>query len=169
MAELARLDEQTGSIHAVAARALELARGIFEADRAAVCAISGDQTVEWLAQHRLERLIAASADLRPSQLAWMRGPLANGRPEIFDRRAPDHVRSPLSEAADALGMAAFAIVPLRPPTAPPDELGGVLGLVWSGDPPELALDEEFMTTVGRLIGLALGNIRLRDVLVARQR
>jgi len=169
LAELARLDEQTGSIHAVAARALELARGIFEADRAAVCAISGDQTVEWLAQHRLERLIAASADLRPSQLAWMRGPLANGRPEIFDRRAPDHVRSPLSEAADALGMAAFAIVPLRPPTAPPDELGGVLGLVWSGDPPELALDEEFMTTVGRLIGLALGNIRLRDVLVARQR
>jgi PAS domain S-box-containing protein len=168
LAELARLDDQTGSIHEVAARALDIAREMFSADRAAVCAIYGDETVEWLAQQRLEALIAASADLRPSQLPWMRGPLETGRPELFDRRVPQHKRSPLSAAADALRMAAFAIVPLRAGRAPSGELGGVLGLCWSDDPPEMAHDEEFLTTVGRLIGLALGNIRLRDTLVARQ-
>jgi PAS domain S-box-containing protein len=168
LAELARLDDQTGSIHAVASLALDIARDMFAADRAAVCAISGDEKVEWLAQRRLEPLIAASADLRPSQLPWMRGPLETGRPELYDRRAEDHKRSALSAAADALGMAAFAIVPLRAGRAPSGELGGVLGLCWSGDPPGIARDQEFMMTVGRLIGLALGNIRLRDTLVARQ-
>jgi PAS domain S-box-containing protein len=168
LAELARLDDQTGSIQEVSARALEIACDMFGADRAAVCAIEGDETVEWLAQRRLEPLIAASSDLRPSQLPWMRGPLETGKPELFDRRLPEHRRSPLSGAADALGMAAFAIVPLRAGQAPSGELGGVLGLCWSDDPPGLAHDDEFVTTVGRLIGLALGNIRLRDTLVARQ-
>ena len=75
LAELARLDERTGSINAVAARALDLVSSMLDVDRAAVCAIEGNQTIEWLAQRRLERLIAASSDLRPSELRWVRGPL----------------------------------------------------------------------------------------------
>lgn len=164
LAELARLEERTGSINAVAARALELVGSMLDADRAAVCAIQGDETIEWLAQRRLERLIAASSDLRPSELMWARRPLETGRPEIFDRRMPDHERSALSDTADQMGMAAFAIVPLRSGT----EFTGILGLVWSDDPPELARDEELLIAIGRLVGLALGNIRLRDALLARQ-
>ncbi len=75
LAELARLDDRTGSINAVAARALDLVGSMLDADHAAVCAIEGDQTIEWLAQRRLERLIAASSDLRPSELSWVRRPL----------------------------------------------------------------------------------------------
>ena len=164
LAELARLEERTGSINAVAARALELVGSMLDADRAAVCAIQGDETIEWLAQRRLERLIAASADLRPSELSWVKRPLETGRPEVFDRRVPDHERSALSSTADAMGMAAFAIVPLRSGT----EFSGILGLVWNDDPPELARDEELLTAIGRLVGLALGNLRLRDALLARQ-
>jgi len=164
LAELARLEERTGSINAVAARALELVGSMLDADRAAVCAIQGDETIEWLAQRRLERLIAASSDLRPSELMWARRPLETGRPEIFDRRMPDHERSALSDTADQMGMAAFAIVPLRSGT----EFAGILGLVWNDDPPELARDEELLVAIGRLVGLALGNVRLRDALLARQ-
>jgi PAS domain S-box-containing protein len=164
LAELARLDERTGSINAVAARTLDLVSSMLDADRAAVCSIEGDETIEWLAQRRLERLIAASAHLRPSELAWVSRPLQTGRPEVFDRRVPEHARSALSDTADAMGMAAFAIVPIRSGT----ELSGVLGLVWNDDPPELARDEELLTTIGRLVGLALGNVRLRDTLLARQ-
>ena len=164
LAELARLDERTGSINAVAARALDLVISMLDADRAAVCAIEGDETIEWLAQRRLERLIAASSDLRPSELSWVRRPLEIGLPEIFDRRLPDHKRSALSDTADQMGMAAFAIVPLRSGT----EFSGILGLVWNDDPPELARDAELLTTIGRLVGLALGNARLRDALLARQ-
>ena len=164
LAELARLEERTGSINAVAARALELVGSMLDADRAAVCAIDGDETIEWLAQRRLERLIAASADLRPSDLSWVKRPLETGRPEVFDRRMPDHERSALSDTADQMGMAAFAIVPLRSGT----EFSGILGLVWNDDPPELARDEELLTAIGRLVGLALGNLRLRDALLARQ-
>ncbi|MEX2547387.1 MAG: histidine kinase dimerization/phospho-acceptor domain-containing protein, partial [Chloroflexota bacterium] len=164
LAELARLDERTGSINAVAARALDQVGSMLDADRAAVCAIEGDETIEWLAQRRLEKLIAASADLRPSELAWVRRPLETGRPEIFDRRLPDHERSVLSDAADQMGMAAFAIVPLLSGS----EFNGILGLVWNDDPPELANDEELLTAIGRLVALALGNVRLRDALLARQ-
>lgn len=164
LAELARIEERTGSINAVAARALELVASILDADRAAVCAIEGDETIEWLAQRRLERLIAASADLRPSELAWVRRPLETGRPSIFDRRMPDYERTALSDTADQMGMAAFAIVPLRSGT----EFAGILGLVWNDDPPELARDEELLVAIGRLVGLALGNVRLRDALLARQ-
>jgi PAS domain S-box-containing protein len=164
LAELARLDERTGSMNAVAARALDLVSSMLDADRAAVCAIEGDETIEWLAQRRLERLIAASADLRPSELLWLRRPIETGRPEVFDRRRPEHQRSALSDTADAMGMAAFAIVPLR--SGP--EFAGILGLVWNDDPPELAQDEELLTTIGRLVGLAVGNVRLRDTLLARQ-
>jgi len=164
IAELARLEERTGSINAVAARALELVGSMLDADRAAVCAIEGDQTIEWLAQRRLERLIAASADLRPSELSWVKRPLETGRPEIFDRRLPEHERSALSDTADQMGMAAFAIVPLHSGT----EFTGILGLVWNDDPPELARDEELLIAIGRLVGLALGNVRLRDALLARQ-
>jgi PAS domain S-box-containing protein len=164
LAELARLDDQTGSIHAVAARALDLVSSLLDADRAAVCAIEGDETIEWLAQRRLERLIAASADLRPSDLAWATRPFQSGRPELFDRRRPEHERSALSDTADAMGMAAFAIVPLRSGT----EFSGILGLVWNDDAPELARDEELLTTIGRLVALALGNVRLRDSLLAHQ-
>ena len=164
LAELARLEERTGSINAVASRALELVGSMLDADRAAVCAIEGDQTIEWLAQRRLERLIAASADLRPSELAWVKRPLETGRPEIFDRRVPEHERSALSDTADQMGMAAFAIVPLHSGT----EFTGILGLVWNDDPPELARDEELLIAIGRLVGLALGNVRLRDALLARQ-
>jgi PAS domain S-box-containing protein len=165
LAELARLDERTGSLNAVAARALDLVDSLLDADRAAVCAVDGDETVEWLAQRRLERLIAASADLRPSDLAWARRPLQTSRPEVFDRRRDNHERTALSDTADALGMAAFAIIPLRSG----NEFTGILGLVWNDDPPELAQDEELLTTIGRLIALALGNVRLRDALLARQR
>ena len=164
LAELARLDDRTGSINAVAARALDLVSSMLDADRAAVCAIEGDETIEWLAQRRLERLIAASADLRPSDLAWATRPFQNGRPELFDRRRPEHERSALSDTADAMGMAAFAIVPLRSGS----EFSGILGLVWNDDPPELAQDDELLTTIGRLVALALGNVRLRDSLLARQ-
>ncbi|HUR15924.1 MAG TPA: ATP-binding protein [Candidatus Limnocylindrales bacterium] len=164
LAELARLDERTGSINAVAARALDLVGSLLDADRAAVCAIDGDETIEWLAHRRMEQFIAASADLRPSDLLWARRPLETGRPELFDRRAPSHERSALSDTADALGMAAFAIVPLRSG----QEFTGILGLVWNDDPPELGADEELLTTIGRLVALALGNTRLRDTLLARQ-
>jgi two-component system NtrC family sensor kinase len=164
LAELARLEERTGSINAVAARALELVSTMLDADRAAVCSFEGDETIEWLAQRHLERLIAASADLRPSELPWVRGPMASGQPEVFDRRSPKHERSALSDTADAMGMAAFAIVPIKSGS----ELSGILGLVWNDDPPELAQDLELLTTIGRLVGLALGNVRLRDTLLARQ-
>ena len=164
LAELARLDERTGSINAVAARVLDLVSTLLDADRAAVCAIEGDETIEWLAQRKMERLIAASADLRPSDLVWARRPLETGRPELFDRRAASHERSALSDTADALGMAAFAIVPLRSG----QEFTGILGLVWNDDPPELAADDELLTTIGRLVALALDNSRLRDTLLARQ-
>jgi PAS domain S-box-containing protein len=164
LAELARLDDETGSINAVAARALDLVSSMLDADRAAVCAIEGDETIEWLAQRRLEKLIAASANLRPSDLDWVRRPLETGRPELFDRRSPDHKRSALSDTADAMHMAAFAIVPIKSG----HELSGVLGVVWNDDPPALAQDEELLVTIARLVGLALGNVRLRDALLARQ-
>ena len=164
LADLARLQGTEGSLHAVAARAVQLTCRMLDADRAALCAFEGDTTVEWLANHRLERLIAASSDLRPSQIPWLTRALETGRPELIDRRRPEHQRSPLSEAADRLGVAAFAIVPLRSG----DELTGALGLIWSGDPPELARQPELLVAIGRLVGLALGNIRLRDSLLARQ-
>jgi PAS domain S-box-containing protein len=164
LADLARLQGAEGSLHAVAARAVQLTCRMLDADRAALCAFEGDATVEWLANHRLERLIAASSDLRPSQIPWLTRALETGRPELIDRRRPEHQRSPLSEAADQLGVAAFAIVPLRSG----EELTGALGLIWSGDPPELARQPELLVAIGRLVGLALGNIRLRDSLLARQ-
>lgn len=164
LADLARLEGTEGSLHMVAARAVKLSSLMLDADRAALCATQGDTTVEWLANHRLEHLIAASSDLRPSQIPWLTRALATGQPELIDRRRPEHARSALSAAADQLGVAAFAIVPLRSG----DELTGALGLVWSGDPPELASDLQLLATIGQLIGLALGNVRLRDSLLARQ-
>jgi PAS domain S-box-containing protein len=164
LADLARLHGAEGSITTVAAKAMNLARQMLDADRAAVCSIQGDDTVEWLASHRLEPLIMASSNLRPSQIPWLKRALESGRAEVIDRRSPSHARSPLSDVSDQLGVVAFAIVPLRSG----DELTGALGLVWSGDPPELAADHELLATIGRLVGLALGNIRLRDSLIARQ-
>lgn len=164
LADLARLDEGEGSLSLVAASALKLARRMLAADRAAVCSFQGDETVEWLASYRLEPLIAASANLRPSQIEWVRSAVESGQPELIDRRSPDHQRSALSEAADSLGVASFAIVPLRVG----EELTGILGLTWSDDPPELAQDRPLLTAIGRLIGLALANVRLRDSLLARQ-
>lgn len=164
LADLARLHGTEGNLNAVAARAVQLTCRMLDADRAALCAFEGDTTVEWLANHRLERLIAASSDLRPSQIPWLTRALETGRPELIDRRRPEHQRSPLSEAADQLGITAFAIVPLRSG----DELTGAFGLIWSGDPPELARQPELLVAIGRLVGLALGNIRLRDSLLARQ-
>jgi PAS domain S-box-containing protein len=41
--------------------------------------------------------------------------------------------------------------------------------VWADEPPELAVNAELLATVGRLVGLALGNVRLHGALVARQR
>lgn len=164
LAELARLDLRSGTVDAVAGRALDQAIVLLGVDRAGVCVFSGDETIEWLAQRRLERLVAASAHLRPSQLSWVTGPLKTGRPEIFDRRQPGHKRSALSDAGDAMGVGAFAIVPIRTGA----DQSGVIGLAWSSDPPALAHDEELLTTIGRLVGLALGNVRLRDELVTRQ-
>jgi two-component system NtrC family sensor kinase len=164
LADLSRLQGTEGKLNEVAARAVQLACRMLDADRAALCAFEGDTTVEWLANHRLERLIAASSDLRPSQIPWLTRALKTGMPELIDRRRPEHERSPLSVAADQLGITAFAIVPLRSG----EELTGALGLVWSGDPPELARQTELLVAIGRLVGLALANIRLRDSLLARQ-
>jgi PAS domain S-box-containing protein len=166
LAELARIDVGEESLSELAARAMNLARRLLDADRAAVCAIyDPDQKVEWLASHRMETLIAAAADLRPDQVPWLTRALDSGRPEVIDRRLPSHERTPLSEAADLLGVASFAIVPL-PVSA---QATGALGLIWSDDPPDLAGNVELLATVGRLVGLALANARLRNALVARQR
>ncbi|HSH21529.1 MAG TPA: ATP-binding protein, partial [Candidatus Caenarcaniphilales bacterium] len=120
--------------------------------------------VEWLASHHLEPLVVASSNLRPSEIPWLQRAIQTGRPEVIDRRSAAHTRSPVSDVSDQLGIAVFAIVPLRFG----EELTGAVGLVWSGDPPDLAGDRELLATVGRLVGLALGNIRLRDSLIARQ-
>lgn len=166
LAELARLDVDAESLTAVAGRAMHLARQLLDAERAAICAIYGpDQKVEWLASHRLEALIAASADLRPDQLPWLTRAQATGRPEVVNRRLPSHERTALSEAADALGIAAFAIVPLRVD----EEAAGALGLVWGEEPPDAATNADLLSTIGRLVGLALANARLRSSLLARQR
>jgi PAS domain S-box-containing protein len=164
LADLSRLQTGHGSVPAVAARALKLSLQLLDADRGALCAFEGDNTVEWLANHRLERLIAASSDLRPSQIPWLARALGTGQPELIDRRRSDHERTALSDAADQLGIGAFAIVPLHSG----QELTGVLGIVWTGDPPELAADRQLLTAIGRMVGPALGNIRLRDSLLARQ-
>jgi PAS domain S-box-containing protein len=164
LADLARLHEAEGSLPSVAAAAIQLARRMLDVDRGAVCSFQGDETVEWLASHRLEPLIAASSNLRPSEIPWLQLALESGQPQLIDRRRPEHLRSPLSAAADQLGVAAFAIVPIRAG----EELTGALGLVWSDDPPELAQDRELLATIGRLVGLALANVRLRDSLIARQ-
>ncbi|HUG47717.1 MAG TPA: PAS domain S-box protein [Candidatus Limnocylindria bacterium] len=163
LADLARLNEQQGNLGSVAARALRLSRRMLRADRGAVCVFTGGR-VEWLASHRLERLITAADGVSPDDVPWLRRALQSGRPELHDRRRPERMRSPLSTAADALGVVAFAIVPVRTD----EELSGVLGLVWSGDPPDLALDRDLLAAIGRLIGLALANVRLRDSLFARQ-
>lgn len=166
LAELARLDADTPSSAAVAGRATQVCRRLLDADRAAICAIHGaDQTVEWLASHGLEALIAASADLRPDQLPWLARAMASGRPEIIDRRAASHERTGLSDAADALGIAAFAIVPMQVDA----RTTGALGLVWSAEPPEAATSVELLATIGRLVGLALANVRLHGEQVGRQR
>ena len=164
LADLARLNEQEGSLAFVASTALRLARRMLHADRAAICSFQGDEAIEWLASHRLEPLIEAAGNMRPSQIPWLSRALETGKPEVVDRRRPEHVRSPLSPVSDLLGVKAFAIVPL----SAGGELTGVLGLVWSGDPPELAQDRELLAAIGRLIGLALANVRLRDSLLARQ-
>jgi PAS domain S-box-containing protein len=164
LAGLARLHEQEGTLANIAASALKLSRRMLDADRAAICTFHGDEGVEWLASHRLEPLIEASAGLRPSQVTWLAQALRTGRPELIDRRRPGHARSPLSAIADQLGVAAFAVVPLHAG----QELTGIVGMVWSADPPELAQDRDLLAAIGRLIGLALANVRLRDSLLARQ-
>lgn len=163
LADLARLNERAGDLGVVAGNALKLARRILRADRGAICWLQGDRAT-WLASHRLERLIAAAEGVSPAAVPWLRRVLETGRTELIDRRRAGHVRSPLSDAADALGVQSFAVVPLRAN----DELTGVLGLVWSGDPPDLAQDRDLLAAIGRLIGLALANVRLRDSLLARQ-
>jgi PAS domain S-box-containing protein len=166
LAELARIGATDEALADVAGRAMNLARRLLDADRAAVCAIYGpDQAVEWLASQGLEALIAAAADLRPAQVPWLTRALDSGQPELIDRRAPSHERTPLSEAADLLGVAAFAIVPLQLG----EGVTGALGLIWSDDPPDLATNLELLGTIGRLVGLALANVRLRNSLLSRQR
>ena len=165
LSDLARLHGSEGTLADVSGRAMNFARRMLDADRAVICAFHGEGTVEWLAQHHMERFIAATVELRPTQIPWLERTLSTGRAELIDRRQPEHVRTPVSEIADQLGIAAYAIIPIRFG----EELTGALGLIWSGDPPDLARDEELLGTIGRLIGLALGNIRLRDSLMARQR
>jgi PAS domain S-box-containing protein len=164
LADLARLHEQEGTLATVAARALGLTRRMLSADRGVICSFNGNDPVEWLADHRLGRLIEAARELRPEQIPWLRHALETGRPQLIDRRAAEHARSPLSTAADQLRVTAFVAVPIHVGS----ELTGVVGVTWSGEPPELAADREILAAIGRLIGLALANVRLRDSLLARQ-
>jgi PAS domain S-box-containing protein len=164
LADLARLHEQEGTLATVAARALGLTRRMLSADRGVICSFNGNDPVEWLADHRLGRLIEAARELRPEQIPWLQHALETGRPQLIDRRADEHARSPLSTAADQLRVTAFVVVPIHVGS----ELTGVVGVTWSGEPPELAADREILAAIGRLIGLALANVRLRDSLLARQ-
>lgn len=166
LAELARIDIPEDTAAEIGARAMNACRQLLDADRAAICAIyDSDQKVEWLASHRLEALIAASADLRPDEVPWLKRALASGRPEVIDRRAASHQRSGLSQAADALGISAFAIVPLQLD----ERTTGALGLVWSDEPPETTTNLDLLATIGRLVGLALSNARQRGAIGARER
>ncbi len=164
LADLARLHEQEGSLTTVARTALKLCRRMLDAERAAICTIGADETVEWLASHRLAPLVRAAEGVRLGDVAWLQRALDSGLPEVIDRRHAGRQRSPLSAVSDRLGVAAFAVVPLRAG----QELAGVLGVTWPDDPPELGQDRGLLAAIGHLIGLALANVRLRDSLLARQ-
>jgi PAS domain S-box-containing protein len=165
LTDLGRLQESGHtSEQGLAAAAVDLTMRMFEADRAALAAFSGGQQIEWLAQRHMERFIEATNGLRPFEIPWLERPLRTGIPEVHDRADPARITSAATEIADALGIRGYAIVPLLSGT----ELTGALGLVWSRQPPSMEDQTELLASVGRLIGMALGNIRLRDSLVRRQ-
>jgi PAS domain S-box-containing protein len=165
LTELGRVHESGDSLEGIAAAAVDVTSRMFEADRAGIAAFGNGDEVEWLAQHGLDRMVEATRGLRPMEIPWLERPLTTGAPLLVDRSAPGRKESSVTDVADALGIRAYAIVPLRSG----DELTGALGLVWNRTAPHLAADPELLATVGRLAGMALGNLRLRDSLVRRQR
>jgi PAS domain S-box-containing protein len=167
LTDLARLHETSRSrLPDVAHRALDLSRRALSADRAALGAFTPDGRVDWLASHDMEEFISAVRDVPSAeQVPWLPRILAGGTAEFIDRRAPSHETSMISPLADRMGMAAYAVLPLRAG----EELTGAMGLVWSGEAPEQARDVELLNAIGRLVGMAIANVRLRESLEARQR
>jgi PAS domain S-box-containing protein len=167
LSDLARLHETApNSLRETAQQALDLVRRVLVADRGALGMFTFDRRIDWLATHRMDEFIDAVRDV-PSddQVPWLPRILARGTAEFIDRRAPGHQTSSISELADRMGMTSYAVVPLRAG----EELTGALGIVWSEEAPEEARNVELLNTVGRLIGMALANVRLRESLEARQR
>ncbi len=165
LTDLARLHESGQTLEQVARAALHLAGRTVSTDRAALATFQPDGRVEWLASEGMDEFIEATRGTRPDEVPWLARAVRTGQPSFSDRRAPGHEHSPVSPVADRLGIRAFAIVPLKSG----DELTGALGLVWSAEPPALAHDRDLLTTIGRLTATALGNVRLRDSLMAGQR
>jgi PAS domain S-box-containing protein len=167
LTDLARLHETSrNSLEEVARRALDLSRRALSADRAAVGAFTRDGRVDWLASHEMDEFISAVRNVPSAeQVPWLPRILAGGTAEFIDRRAPGHETSMISPLADRMGMAAYAVLPLRAG----EELTGAMGLVWSGEAPEQARNLELLNAIGRLVGMAFANVRLRASLEARQR
>ncbi|HET7677153.1 MAG TPA: PAS domain S-box protein [Candidatus Limnocylindrales bacterium] len=165
LTDLARLHEASGSLREVAGGALDLVRRALQADRGALGIFDAGGHLEWLAQERMEEFTAAIPDLHTArQVPWLPRILETGHAEFVDRRDPGRRTSIVSKLADRMGMAAYAVVPLRAG----EELTGALGLVWSGDPPAQARHIQLLDTIGRLTGMAIANVQLRDTLVTRQ-
>ncbi|MBA2556207.1 MAG: PAS domain S-box protein, partial [Chloroflexi bacterium] len=165
LSDLARLHETQGTVDEIADGALELARQTLGAPKGVLCAFTPDGDVQWLATHGMEEFVAAAAGTRPADLPWLERCLRSGEPTLIDRRSPSIRPDALSGIADRMGISTFAAVPIRAG----HHLTGVLGLVWTDDPPPLARDTDLLTLMGRLTGMALANVQLRDTLIARQR
>jgi PAS domain S-box-containing protein len=161
---LARLHETGRELSEVAREAVALARRALGAERGAVARLVDGDRLEWLAEQRTEGLLSvltSRADLdRIPELAVA---LRSGRSAFIDRRVPDFRPGPHGPLADRLGATAYTVIPLRSG----EDLIGVLGLIWSREPPEVARTPLLLDTVGRLVGMAITNTTLRNTLEAR--
>lgn len=164
LTDLARLHESGQDLSGIARQAVTVVRRALHADRAAVGRFLDDGRLEWLANYRMEEVQAALQRQDQAEAVLpLAEVLASGRSAFVDRRAPDFVGGVYQDLADRLETTAYALIPVRAG----DLLTGLLGLMWTGDPPEHARYPILLDTIGRLVGMAIANAQLRDSLVAR--
>jgi two-component system NtrC family sensor kinase len=166
LTDLARLHEAVEEVDAVAAEALDIVRRALAADRAAIGVLTPEGRIDWVAAHEMDEFIAAVRDMpSPDQVPWLPRILSSGHAEFVDRTAPEHESSSISALANRMGMAAYAVMPLRAG----EEMTGAMGVVWSSAAPPAARDVGLLNTIGRLVGMAIANAGLHETLNARQR